>query len=942
MELNPSQSQAVHHQSGPLLIVAGAGTGKTTVITERIKHLIVDEKIDPLRIFAATFTQKAAEEMLSRLDVVMPLGYQEPWLGTFHALADKLLKTEGLEIGLNPTYKIMTTTDQWLFLKEHLSDLPLTYYKPLGNPNRFISAIIKFFSRLSDEDVQPVEFNAFVTKQHHSGPNESPEIDLERLQELAFAYQTYEQLKRDASVMDFGDLISNTLKLLRERPHILRQYQQHFSHILVDEFQDTNYAQYQLIKLLAPENNNPNLIVVGDDDQSIYKFRGASIANILEFKQDYPQAKTVVLTKNYRSSQPILDAAYKVITNNNPERLEVRLGLDKHLQSLKPLSETLAQSLSFPTLETEVDWTAHEIVRLVAQENLHYQDIAILVRANSSLESYASTLRRYGIPFQLVANRGLFDQDEIKNLIYFLRSIIDPGDSLALFALTQLPLFNLDPQLVFSALASAQRHSTTLYNQLRSEPNEKVTYLLATIDAFQRRAATQSVTQVLYQFVLDTGYVDLFLKQESLDNQLKIKNLNLFFNKLKQFEAINLNRSVVNFLATLDLWLEAGEDPGQAQIEDIDTVRLMTIHAAKGLEFKAVFVGSLIAGRFPSANRRDLIQVPENLIKATIPSGNIHIQEERRLFYVALTRAQQYLYLTHALDMGGLRPRIPSGFIAETGLTTQPVSQSPPTVPLVPAEVPPMVKVLKGGHYLIDRVSYSQLDTFTVCPLKYKYRYLLQIPGRPHHSLSFGRTIHATLHQFHRLEMQHKQPTLSDLLTLYQNNFIDEGYDSPQHKADRFQSGQEALTRYYAMYKDHLGQPVMLEQKFHISLDGVTLVGKIDRIEKNKAGEYEIVDYKTGVPKDQKAVDRDRQLTLYALAATEGLNIKPAALSLYFIEDSGTKLTTSRTPAQLEKARRQTLEQINELKTSTFPAKPSTHTCPYCEFNRICPFAKLK
>ena len=938
MKLNPSQLKAVRHASGPLLIVAGAGTGKTTVITERIKWLIEACHLDPQRIFAATFTQKAAEEMISRLDQVMPMGYQEPWLGTFHALADRLLKTEGLEIGLNPTYTIMTTTDQWLFLRQHLNDLQLTYYQPLGNPNKFISALIKFFSRLQDEAVEPAEFASLITKERKNQGTKEQKVEFQRLEELANAYQTYGQLKRNEAVMDFGDLILFTLNLFRTRPHLLQKYRQFFHQILIDEFQDTNYAQFQLVKLLAPPQNNPPLTVVADDDQSIYRFRGASVANVLEFKDYYPSATEITLTTNYRSTQPILDAAYKVIVNNNPERLEVKLGLDKHLHSR---SEGLfpPKALSFPTLEAEVDWSVHEIVRLVTQENLTYQDIAILTRANHQLDPYVAGLKRYGIPYQLVANRGLFDQDEVKNLIYFLRALVDAGDSQALFPLTQLPLFALDPGLVFAALSRARQKSTSLLTELQTFKDEPTVHFVATLNAFQKQAAAEPVTKVLYQFVLDTGYVDYFLKTESLANQLKIKNLNLFFNKLKVFEAVNPDRSVANFLQTLDQWLEAGEDPGQAQIEDIDTVRLMTIHAAKGLEFTAVFIGSLIVGRLPARDRQDLITVPPELIRESIPSGNIHLQEERRLFYVGLTRAKRFLYLTHALDIGGVRRRLVSGFVTETGLPLISSTANTASLPLVPTAETPLVKVIEGGRYQINQVSYSELDTFKVCPLKYKYRYLLQIPARPHHSLSFGRTLHATLHAYHRLEMSGQPPALKMLLSLYKDNFIEEGYDSAPHKLARFKSGEAALRRYFKIYRQILGKPVMLEQKFKLKLATVTLVGKIDRLETNSQGEYEIVDYKTGEPKDQKAVDRDEQLTIYNLAAEAALHLKPVRSSLYFIESEGLKLSTTRTPAQLEKARLKLLGEINTLKTSAFPAKPSEFTCKYCEYNRLCPFA---
>jgi DNA helicase-2/ATP-dependent DNA helicase PcrA len=334
ISLNPEQKKGVEYAGGPLLLVAGAGTGKTRVITERIKWLIQNKKAAPSEILALTFTEKAAAEMLERVDRAMPLGYEEPWLSTFHAFADRLLRDEGLEIGLDPAYKILTPPEVWLLIRENLFDFNLNYYRPLGNPTKFISAMLTLFSRAQDEDITPAEFVRWAKKskkQKVKSKNGDEKEGIEKYSELANAYQTYQTLKIRESYLDFGDLILWTLKLFRERPAILKKYQSQFKHLLVDEFQDTNYAQYQLIKLLAPAKSRPNLLVSADDDQSIYKFRGAAVSNVLEFKSDYPKAATIVLTRNYRSGQKILDASYRLIQNNNPDRLEKKIGIEKKL-----------------------------------------------------------------------------------------------------------------------------------------------------------------------------------------------------------------------------------------------------------------------------------------------------------------------------------------------------------------------------------------------------------------------------------------------------------------------------------------------------------------------------------------------------------------------------------------------------------------------------------
>lgn len=315
IKLNPEQKKAVEHKTGPILVVAGAGTGKTRVIAQRVKHLIEKEKIEPKEILALTFTEKAAGEMLERVDDVMPLGYEEPWVNTFHSFADRLLRIEGLEIGLDPSFKILSGPEQWILFRKNLFRFNLKYFRPLGNPTKFISAILKFISRLQDENISPKEFEDFA--KDFKGDKE----ERERWLELANTYKTYEELKIENSVMDFGDLIIWTLRLFNERPNLLKKYQKQFKHVMVDEFQDTNHAQYELIKLLCKKEtlDDRSLLVVGDDSQSIYKFRGAAISNILEFMEDYPEAELISLLKNYRSTQEILDPAYKLIQNNNPD-----------------------------------------------------------------------------------------------------------------------------------------------------------------------------------------------------------------------------------------------------------------------------------------------------------------------------------------------------------------------------------------------------------------------------------------------------------------------------------------------------------------------------------------------------------------------------------------------------------------------------------------------
>src|SRR3989344_1981460 len=348
--LNSEQEHAVTHGDGPLLIVAGAGTGKTTVITKRLAWLIKSGRAKPDHILALTFTDKAAQEMEERVDKLLPYGYTDLWVSTFHSFGERLLHSHALDIGVPYDFKLLSETEQWLLVRQYLNKFNLRYYRPLGNPTKFIHALLRHFSRAKDEEIYPdnylkyaetVRLNHDEETARAARPSRAKKKTWEkallapddneaaRIEEVANAYHVYQQLLLEQNALDFGDLINYTLKLFCTRPDILNFYRQQFKYILVDEFQDTNWAQYEMVKLLAAPLNN--LTLVGDDDQSIYRFRGASMSNILQFKKDYPKAQEVVLIKNYRSAQNILDAAYEFIQLNNPNRLEAQLAGNQKL-----------------------------------------------------------------------------------------------------------------------------------------------------------------------------------------------------------------------------------------------------------------------------------------------------------------------------------------------------------------------------------------------------------------------------------------------------------------------------------------------------------------------------------------------------------------------------------------------------------------------------------
>ena len=360
-ELNLNQKKAVEHKNGPLLIIAGAGTGKTTVVTERIKHLIVDQDVPPSSVLALTFTEKAAFEMQERIDLLLPYGYTNLWIDTFHSFCDRVLRDDAHAIGLDPGYKLISESEAVLLMRQNIFNLGLSIFRPLGNPTKFLNGLLTHFARLGDEDITPEEYIRFA--QDQKDKEESAQYI-----ELAKSYAEYQKLKIKESLMDFSDLISNTLLLLRTRPNVLKKYQKQFKFILVDEFQDTNFAQNALAILLAGDDHN--ITVVADDDQSIYRFRGAAVSNVLQFKKNFTEAQIITLTQNYRSTQTILDASYSLIQNNNPNRLEVVEKIDKKLKSMTKNSEKPVELIHETRPEDESDSIAQKILELTRK---HYE-----------------------------------------------------------------------------------------------------------------------------------------------------------------------------------------------------------------------------------------------------------------------------------------------------------------------------------------------------------------------------------------------------------------------------------------------------------------------------------------------------------------------------------------------------------------------------------------
>lgn len=1024
--LNPEQLKAVTHKNGPLLIVAGAGTGKTTVIAQKIAYAIEQGWTNSDGILALTFTEKAAGEMEERVDRLLPMGYLDLWISTFHGFAERIIKAHGIDIGLASDFKLLNEFEQWRLIKKNFDKFDLDYYRPAGNPTKFINALIRHFSRLKDEDISPKDYLEYAeglkenldsmmsggaSKKNTSamlsigkgksrrsvseievttrtsgqksgaiGEEFNEEIfrqEVMRVNEVANAYHVYQELLLDNEAMDFGDLINYCLKLFRERPAILEKYKKQFKYILVDEFQDTNWAQYELVKMLADGDNN--LTVVGDDDQSIYRFRGASMSNILQFQKDYPGAEQIVLTKNYRNRQNILDLSYEFIKLNNPNRLEFQLA-KKSVLNKKLIAQNKGEGAIEVIKGEDLDDEVRKVIEKIAElktvdKKTSWNDFAILVRANDSAKEFCSALDVAGLPYLFLASRGLYAKPIILDVISYLKLLDDYHESKAMYRILNIPLFDFSYQELVNFNYWANKKSWSLYEVLRGAAGlnlggnliAKINKVLGMIEKHTSLARDKSVSEVFLAFLNDSGYLKHVSSLEDRESRESIGYLNQFMRRIKAFEASSDDRSVKSFLEELNMEISSGEEGSLAPDFESgpEAIKIMTVHGAKGLEFKHVFVANMVDKRFPTIKRSEQIVVPDTLVKEIIPEGDMHLEEERRLFYVAMTRAREGLYFSYAPDYGGTRKKKPSIFLSECSLVKEEkgtkMKKSGLDDELLKISA---VTASKPGKTIIPLpayFSYTQLAAFDNCPYQYRFAHILKIPRKGKYVFSFGQTMHLVLQKLFELVIERRglgqtslfaKPVkkneakidLEEILKLYEDNWIDDWYESKKQKEEYRKKGKEILKNFYDQHKDNWPQVVSLEQGVNLKLEGQRIYGKVDRIDDLGGNEIRVVDYKTGRPKEEGKITLEdkEQLIIYKLAVEQATNQKARELQFYYL-DNNSEINFSCEAKDIEVVKKKLVDKIRAIETACqnneFPPAPG-ELCKYCDFSDICEFRK--
>jgi DNA helicase II / ATP-dependent DNA helicase PcrA len=1004
--LNPDQLRAVTHGSGPLLVIAGAGTGKTQVITRRIAWLIATKRAKPSEILALTFTDKAAEEMAVRVDQLVPYGYTDTAISTFHAFGDGLIRDYALELRLPTDLRVLTRAEVVIFLREHLFEFDLDAYRPLGDPTRFLAALATLFSRCKDEDISPEDYLAHAdrvaadagrlavaadvgtrTAADEATPAEAALEEARRQRELAGAYATYQRLLAAYGCIDFGDQVALALRLVRSSAAARTEIAGRFKYILVDEFQDTNRAQAELVAALS--DGHRNVTVVGDDDQAIYAFRGAAVDNILAFSDRYPGARTVVLRRNYRSLAPVLDAAYRLVRFNDPDRLEVRAGVVKRLkaQRVSPTPPPVRLEV-FASGSEEADWLAAEIGRRI-EGGAAPRDHAILVRANGHADPILRALNMAGIPWRFSGTSGLYARPEVRLLLAFLRATADLESSVDVYALAASEVYGVGGEELTAIVNMARRRNRSVWAildevdrqpgivRLTPETRATVHSFVTDLRGYAEAAHEGPAGELLYRFLRGSGILGRLVGTDTPAAEEQLQNIARFFEIVRSQSALLADDRAVFVAPHLATLIDAGDDPATAELDpDADAVAVLTVHKAKGLEFPVVFLPGMVAGRFPIGGRGEALALPVGLGRGVPPTPEVALAEERRLCYVAMTRARDELVLSHAADYGGARARRVSPFVLEAldlpATAGVPGSGAHPTTPLerlaafetgTATRIPPEGPITEPLS-----LSFYQVDDYLTCPLKYKYAHVLRVPLAPHHAIVYGAALHKAVQLFHNRHAKGHVMSEAELDEVFDSAWSNEGFISRGHEEARLTAGRAALRRFReAQLQPDAVIPTYVEREFSFTLGGDRIRGRWDRVDVESiergapadapgsppmsdvvsptlgmlgAERVTITDYKSSDVRDPaKARQRAReslQLQIYAMGYEAMTGRLPDAIALHFLE-SGLVGKVDVDPKRLGRARDKIATAAAGIRTRDYTPRPDYLACTYCAFRDICP-----
>jgi DNA helicase-2/ATP-dependent DNA helicase PcrA len=969
------QWAAIEHVGGPLLVVAGAGTGKTSVLTYRIQRLVNEGHAQPEEILALTYTNNAARAMRERLRGL--LGGRQVSATTFHDYCLDLLRSVGRDFG------VLDEQDLWIYLRRRIRELHLQYFIRAANVGQFLSDLLKFMDRCHDELVTPERYSEYVQRLERgelpiprvaksSNVLDESEV-LARCREIARVFATVERWLEEENLGTFSHMIVRTHALLQSDENVLAEARTGARFILADEFQDANFAQVKILARLA--GSAGNVFAVGDPDQAIYRFRGASSAAFQLFHRHFPETGLVVLEKNRRSTTPILQSAFALIAKNPPvfaARHDGKLAYQRApLQSAR--EEEAAQTgkeLPSPPVAAVV-WSRKEaegpdVVGLIRdlqrRSKCKWSDFGVLYRSHSHRDELVHDLAEARIPF-IIERMDVFDTPECRDLLASMRAVVSDGDDVSLFRVAALPRFSVNPEQLRQVMRAIARDS-------RESPVIPLASALDRVDggAEVLAAVRDAREEIRFQQAKARAALGIIVKRFALDAASPNTKATLSFVEAWEKKKVNRTTELEELADYLEYFREAGGviplNPAESDASESrshenamrqaeNAVRLMTVHGAKGLEFRHGVILRANASFFPNSYRETLVAFPNELRDSdSVAEGDektLHDQEERRLFYVAMTRARDLLQIYAQQGRG--KNKTPAGYMREliqnpalAGYLKTTFPRGAQTSldifaaasPSYPAESRATrwleLPTLEGLH---SRLSASAVESYQRCGLQFKLDRDWHLAAKPAAAMQYGASMHRVLKTyFDSVGIGCAIPD-EKLLEIFRRDLaeakIQEVY---QHELYEKQ-GIAQLLDFLASARTLTPKVLHTEQPFEIRVGESTVIGRIDRMDARPDGDVSIVDYKTGKARDQKSADESLQLSLYAIAAQERWGYKAGSLSFHNLENN-VAVSTTRTETQLLAARQAVIDAANGIAAGKFIAKTGMH-CSFCAYRSLCP-----
>jgi len=988
--LNPQQREAVKEIYKPLQIIAGAGSGKTLTVASKVAYLI-QKGVKPENILALTFNEKAAEELLNKVTDV--LGDSEDiQISTFHSFCNQIIQDNILDTKLNADFSVITETAQLVYFVKNINNFGLEYLEFNHEPYTLAEEVNKFISRCKDEFISPTDIEIYIKIQSKKKLGEEEQNDLNNLKDILKIYESYEEYKNKNNMLDFGDMLFIVFDLFKNKPIILKRYQERFQYVIVDEFQDTNYIQLQIVNLIAQKHGH--ITVVGDDDQSIYRFRGAYLTNIAEFKKLFPSNVEKALEQNYRSTKNILAVANKLIEN-------------KHERTVKKLFTNNAEGEKVSVIETQADEDQANFILKAVKELLKkytMKDIAILCRRRASADKIIEVFRKHSIPFHFVGESGFFQEPIIKDAIAYLRVIDNPVEySVEIVRILHREIYGIKKTDIARFNTYAADEGIDLYevfNHLDEIGVDKKRFIEVkkVLDDLIKSKNKLKMLELVHMLLFET---DFYKNEIILDNKKNIALLNQFYKFVEDYDRLYQNNEIKDLIDYLSY---ASNFEVEEEDADENSINISTIHGVKGMEFPVVIIPDVVERKLPTTHRKDKFVIPSELlkgVKSKFDDKEIHIQEERRLMYVGITRAKEKLFIVYAKRYGeNVTDSKPSRFLEEIGYENNKninfeavevdkleVEETAVEQQIHTVLMKETVSALRIGDYnaaiekillmakainedmdirkeIISKIkepeyekimsqikngtvekekliakgekvfSVSQFNTWKRCPRIYLYHYLLNVPTKPKYFFDFGGSIHRVVEELTKMIKEGRKVDYKIALELFKRNWNPKGYKSKIDEKRDYEEAKEILKVFLEEQEKMETDIVDIERDFITEIDGIKVRGRIDRIDKD-GSDYIVIDYKTAkVVASKTEIKEDLQLLLYSLVTEHLYNKMPKKIGLWFLRPNKQVFIDVEDEA-IESIKKQIKEIVGSIMAENFDPTPGWE-CRNCDYDCLC------